>query len=52
MYELKGQPLLPRSRFLRRLLAQVFGVILLTVTLLLGIAVFGYDEGQPWHQAF
>lgn len=53
MYESKGQPLLPRSRFLRRLLVHALGAIALTAaSLLLGIAGYSYYEGHPWHRAF
>jgi hypothetical protein len=53
MYERHRQPLLPRSRFVRRLLWHcAFALLLLAVSLALGIAGYEHYEHLPWRNAF
>jgi len=53
MYERHRQPLLPRSRFVRRLLwHSAFALLLLAVSLALGMAGYEHYEHLSWRSAF
>lgn len=53
MYESRKQPLLPRDRFLRRFWGHVAAAVgLLILSLLIGMAGYGYFENLPWRDGF
>lgn len=53
MYETRHQPLLPRGVFLRRLfLHGMFAAGLVTGSLALGLAGYGYFEHLSWRDGF
>lgn len=53
MYESRKQPLLPRDRFMRRLWGHAaVAVALLVISLLIGMAGYGYFENLPWRDGF
>ncbi len=53
MFEHRSQPLLPRRKFVHRLLRSLaFGLVLLVFSLGGGMAGYHYLEGLPWLDAF
>ena len=53
MYESRLKPPLPLPKFLRRVVMHgLFAVLLLVLSLLLGIAGYGYFERLPWRDGF
>lgn len=53
MYETRKHPPLPRVRFLQRLVLHVAGAAgLLSGSILIGMAGYGYFENLPWRDAF
>ena len=53
MYEAKVHPLIPRERFVRRLLLHFAAALaVLSVSLALGMVGYEYFEHLPWRDAF
>lgn len=53
MYESRQRPPLPHFRFLQRLAAHIAAALgLLLISLLLGMAGYGYFEHLPWRDGF
>lgn len=53
MYESKAHPPIPRAQFVRRvLLHAAVALALLLLSLMLGMAGYGYFEHLPWRDAF
>lgn len=52
MYESKGQPLMPRAIFYRRLFMHgLAAVLLVTLTLVMGVSAHLWLENLHWHDA-
>jgi hypothetical protein len=53
VYEPRAQPPLPRDRFIRRVLLHgAIALLLLTVSLLAGMAGYAHFENLPWRDGF
>jgi hypothetical protein len=53
MYEHKAHPLIARARFVKRVLIHAAAaLLLLSLSLILGMAGYGYYEHLPWRDAF
>jgi len=53
MYEPKTHPPIPRKQFVRRVLLHAAAALaLMLVSLMLGMAGYGYFEQLPWRDAF